>query len=262
MKHSTEKHNIADQSKSCVQKPQKHDVNLQKNSTLFFQIGLIVCLLATYGLFEMKFETKAVEITQLPPLDIDEEIEIKNFKEFKEEVKPVEPVKPVQKLGAKDPIIKDDDYVSKALKTVISTLETTNKPIMDPGSIKVEKVTETNLVPWVFLEKVPIYPGCESAKTNGERTKCMSAKLSKLVQNTFDQSLLSELGLNGLQKIDVQFTIDKTGYITDIKTRAPNAQLEKEALRVVKKIPMVKPGLQRGKPVSVIYNLPILLKVQ
>ena len=36
----------------------KHDANLQKNSTLYFQIGLILCLLGTYALFEMEFQDK------------------------------------------------------------------------------------------------------------------------------------------------------------------------------------------------------------
>ena len=45
------------QNEQIAKKSQKHDVNLQKNSTLYFQVGLIVCLLAAYGLLEMKFET-------------------------------------------------------------------------------------------------------------------------------------------------------------------------------------------------------------
>ena len=58
MKNSKNPHNIAGQSNGLVPKSRKHDANLQKNTTLYFQIGLILCLLGTYGLFEMRFETK------------------------------------------------------------------------------------------------------------------------------------------------------------------------------------------------------------
>jgi protein TonB len=90
----------------------------------------------------------------------------------------------------------------------------------------------------------------------------MSEKITQLIQKKFNTDIASKLGLAGIQKINVQFKIDKTGNITDIKTRAPFSQLEDEALRVVEKIPAMKPGLQRGQPVSVLYNLPIVFKVQ
>ena len=55
MKKFNLKWKVAGQS-NPPQKPRKHDANLQKNSTLNFQIGLILCLLGTYGVFEMKFK--------------------------------------------------------------------------------------------------------------------------------------------------------------------------------------------------------------
>ncbi|MFK7781258.1 MAG: hypothetical protein AB8B90_02805, partial [Psychroserpens sp.] len=58
MKNLKNPHSIAGQSNAKVQKSQKHDANLQKNSMLYFQIGLILCLLGTYALFEMKFEKR------------------------------------------------------------------------------------------------------------------------------------------------------------------------------------------------------------
>jgi protein TonB len=165
-------------------------------------------------------------------------------------------------LGAKNPVIKQNDFPDlENNKIIISEPNETNKPI-DPGSIIIKKVIDDVPIPWNSLEKVPIYPGCESAKTNDKRKKCMSEKITQLIQKKFNTDIASKLGLMGIQKINVQFKIDKTGNITDIKTRAPFSQLEDEALRVVEKIPTMKPGLQRGQPVSVLYNLPIVFKVQ
>ena len=57
MKDFKKSHDIAGQSNVKVQKSQKHDANLQKNSSLYFQIGLILCLLGTYAMFEMQCES-------------------------------------------------------------------------------------------------------------------------------------------------------------------------------------------------------------
>ena len=69
MKNFKNTSSIADQSSTNLAKPQKHDANLQKNSTLYFQVGLIVCLLVTYGLLEMQFEKT------LPLMDTSQRIE-------------------------------------------------------------------------------------------------------------------------------------------------------------------------------------------
>ena len=55
-------HKLVGQNEYLVKKPQRHDANLQKNSTLYFQVGLILCLLASYGLFEMNFEPRSIII--------------------------------------------------------------------------------------------------------------------------------------------------------------------------------------------------------
>ncbi|MFC4722510.1 energy transducer TonB [Geojedonia litorea] len=261
MKNFKEARHIAGQSNTNVRKTQKHEVNLQKNSTLYFQVGLIICLLVVYGLFEMRFETKFATVDQVLKYDDLEEIDIKNFKVFQEEQK-VEPRKEVQTIGSKDFDIKEDDFIpSESLKTLIADPVTPTAPI-DPGSIEVPKIfDEPEIFNIIGVEQVPIYPGCESANTNKARIKCMNEKLATLVQRKFNTDLASGLGLEGTQRINVQFKIDAKGNIIDIQTRAPHHELEQEALRLASKIPTMKPGMQRDKPVTVMYNLPIIFKV-
>ena len=90
----------------------------------------------------------------------------------------------------------------------------------------------------------------------------MEQKLAKLINRKFDKDIASNYGLSGLQKIYVQFKIDKSGNVTDIKTRAPHKALAKEAEKVINKVPQMKPGKQANKPVNVIYSLPILFQVE
>lgn len=117
-------------------------------------------------------------------------------------------------------------------------------------------------MPFILIENVPVYPGCEGLSSNEERKACMQEKLTKLIGKNFDRELGSELGLSGVNRIDVQFTVDVNGFVTAIKTRAPHPALEKEAKRVIKKIPQMKPGKQRDKAVPVIYGQPILFKTE
>ncbi|MFD2726603.1 energy transducer TonB [Hyunsoonleella rubra] len=244
-----------------VKKPQKHDANLQKNSTLYFQVGLIVCLLAAFGLLEMRFQTTIPNYTDnvLPSEDISE-IAIENFRVYEEpkpEVKPEVLQKKVL-LTDKVKIVDDDHILKKAMNVETSEQNVSSDPPIDPGAVTVLDKPEDAPVPFIWIEQVPIYPGCEKKKTNLDRKKCMSEKISKLVQRKFRTGLAGELGLSGKQRINTQFTIDKFGKVTDIQVGSPYPKLQKEALRVINVIPNMQPGKQRDKPVGVRYTLPII----
>lgn len=67
-----------------------------------------------------------------------------------------------------------------------------------------------------------------------------------------------EAKANGITgKVYVSFTVGKDGLIRDIKViKGVHPLLDAEAVRVVGVMPLWKPGTQKGKPVSVSYNLP------
>jgi protein TonB len=90
----------------------------------------------------------------------------------------------------------------------------------------------------------------------------MSEKISQHVNKNFNTELAGDLGLSGRQRISVIFKIDKNGNITDVRSRAPHPGLEREAARVINKLPKMQPGKQRGKAVTVQYSLPIIFQVQ
>jgi protein TonB len=263
MKDFKKSHDIAGQSNKNVQKSQKHDANLQKNSSLYFQIGLILCLLGTYAMFEMKFETK-VFTQDIVIVDPDETVYFTpNIVVEPDAPKPETVKKQKKKVIFDDPIIVDDDTHLIETPDVITDPPVTDKPV-DPSKFEDPKEPVEKIDGPIDLNKVeivPVYPGCEKMTTNKERIKCMNDKIARLVQRKFDDGLAGELGLTGVQRINVQFKINQNGDIVDILTRAPHPSLEKEAERVTNKIPQMQPGLQREVPVSVIYNLPIVFKV-
>ncbi|GAB4154974.1 MAG: hypothetical protein Tsb0033_03710 [Winogradskyella sp.] len=248
----------AGQSTSEVKKSQKHDANLQKNSTLYFQIGLILCLLATYGLFEMKFQDKKIEVDFNEPQELVTIDVIPDFRVEKTEKKPEPKVERSQKLTNTVIAVENDEPVIESEIFKPDESKSTNLPVKPEALPELKNPKDDDVfVPFTKIEKVPVYPGCEKKKTNEDKRKCMSQKISKLVSRKFNTDVASEYGISGLQNIQTQFTVDKHGNITNIKIRSPHPALEKEAKRVIDKIPSMKPGYQQDKPVGVIYNLPI-----
>jgi protein TonB len=263
MGYSKKAVNNAVQSIIEAKKPKKHDANLQKNSSLYFQIGLILCLMGTYALFEMQFhEEKFVldsfEINDLATIEVAEKFRVEPDVIYRTKQEQVKRIVLTNKI-----IEVDDNLVINELVdlVVLDPTPVIDKPIK-VGDIKVVEILDPVIVDFINIENVPIYPGCEKYKTNEERKKCMSKKINKLVSRKFNTDIASEYGLSGVQKINTQFTIDKNGNVVDIKARAPHPALAKEAQRIIDKIPHMKPGYQRDVAVGVIYNLPITFQVQ
>ncbi|WP_052647437.1 energy transducer TonB [Siansivirga zeaxanthinifaciens] len=259
-------HELIRENEQIVKKSQKHEANLQKNSTIYFQVGLIVCLLFVYGLLEMKFKSPIPEdYGDLYFPDKNTEISIENFKVYvepKEQMPQPKSTKSVV-LTKTPEIIPDDVLEPNTLDIITAEQNTTSNVPLGVGDIGViDDVDDPVEFDFIRVEQVPIYPGCENKKTNQERSKCMSDKITKLVQSKFDTRLGGDLGLTGKQVIRTQFKIDKTGRVIDVKVRAPHPDLENEAKRVIKYIPDMTPGKQRDKNVGVIYSLPIVFKVE
>ncbi|GAA4275045.1 M56 family metallopeptidase [Aquimarina gracilis] len=116
-----------------------------------------------------------------------------------------------------------------------------------------------NEIPFVHLEKVPGYPGCEGL-TNTEAKKCFTKSIQNHVAKEFNVKAVE--GLEGTQRVYVRFKINETGNVVDIQARGPKKELEDEAIRVIKTLPQMTPGEQEGKVVNVMYSLPIVYKVQ
>lgn len=266
MKNLKQSHDIVRQNDGNVKKSHRHDVNLRKNSTLYFQVGLIVCLLAAIGLLEMRFESKSTDIaieTLIPDDGFD--MEAITFKPYvaPEEKQRVEKREQITKRFI-EKFEEVDDNTDLPVEVKIETpISTTSDTSFDSNTLNIEKPIDNVPVDFISIEEVPIYPGCERVEGRSARKKCMSDKISQLVQRKFNGSdIASRYGLSGKQRISVEFQIDKEGKVSNIKTRASHPKLEDEAKRVVNKIPEMEPGKQRDKPVNVRYTLPIIFMVE
>lgn len=229
--------------------------NVGRNSSLFFAIGLALMLfLADYGINYKTYDKSDIDIGQLDvEEELDEEIPLT------QQIQTPPPPPPPPAAPEVIEIVEDEVEVEE---TVIESTEVDQETeIVEVEEIEVEAVDEDIEVPFAVIENVPVFPGCESG-SNAKKKKCMSDKITKFVQRKFNTDLAGDLGLTGRQRINVVFKIDKSGKITGIRSRAPHPALEKEAARVINQLPKMKPGRQRGKPVTVPYSLPIIFQVQ
>ncbi|WP_228852628.1 energy transducer TonB [Aegicerativicinus sediminis] len=232
-------------------------VDVSRNSSIYFAVGLTLMLLITYLTINYKtYDKSDIDIGQLNmEEELEEEIPIT------EQLKtPPPPPPPPPAAPEEIEVVEDDEEVEE---TVIESTETDqNEEIVEVEEVVVEEVEEDIEVPFAVIENVPVFPGCENEKGNDAKKKCMSEKVQQFVSKKFNTELASDLGLSGRQRINVIFKIDKSGNVTSIQSRAPHPGLEKEAARVIGLLPKMKPGMQRGKAVTVPYSLPIVFQVQ
>lgn len=106
-----------------------------------------------------------------------------------------------------------------------------------------EEVAEEDVV-FTIVEQFPEFPG---------GTDKLNHYLS---ENIHYPAQATENSISGT--VYVQFVVDKKGQISDAKVlRGIGYGCDEEALRVIKAMPRWKPGMQRGKPVKVVFNMPV-----
>ena len=229
--------------------------DLNRRSMIFFQLGMILILFITWSAIENKTYDKS-QITQ-DMLNLGDELE-EDIPITDQNIPPPPPPPPPPAPEVIE-VIEDDDDIEE---TIIESAEVNQEEeIVEIDDIE-EAEEEIDDVPFSVIENVPIYPGCENKKNNAEKKQCMSDKVQKFVQKKFNTDLAGDLGLEGRQRISVQFKIDKYGNVINVRARAPHPKLEQEAVKVVKALPKMIPGKQRGKAVGVLYSLPILFQVE
>jgi len=228
--------------------------DLSRKSLLFFQIGLALVLGITLIMIEWKTYDRDAIDTGVVNLDMLDEEDVP-ITEIQKTPPPPPPPPPAPEVIE---VVEDDEEVEEV---VIESTETDQNEVVEVEEVE-EVEEEIGDVPFSVIESVPIFPGCEGLNNNEERKQCMSKKISQFVNKNFDTGLAADLGLSGVNRVYVQFKIDKSGNITNVAARAPHPRLQSEGERVIKKLPKMKPGQQRGQNVGVLYSLPITFQVQ
>lgn len=115
-------------------------------------------------------------------------------------------------------------------------------PIVFSSGLTIVTVQDTAV--YDFPEKMAKYPGGGDAMESFIR------------KNLVYPDRLKKAGVQG--KVYIQFIVEKDGRITNVKVRrGTNPELDKEAKKVIEKMPDWLPGSVRGKKVRVKQTVPI-----
>ncbi|MBT2163593.1 energy transducer TonB [Zobellia laminariae] len=231
--------------------------DLNRNSGLYFVIGLTLVLLVVWRALEYKTydtQTEYVQVMDIPD-ELNEDIPI--TKALNTPPPPPPPLAPE--------IIEIVEDASEVEETIIESSEINQNTVIQEeiavNDVEVAEEEEDVSVPFAIIENVPVFPGCESMVTNADKKACFQKMIQEHVKKEFTYPAGAlELHIQG--KVFVYFVIDQKGFITGIKTRGPDKSLEQEASRIVAALPKMQPGRQRGNNVKVPYSIPINFKME
>ncbi|MDA8917611.1 energy transducer TonB [Flavobacteriaceae bacterium] len=229
------------------------NADLTKNSSLYFAIGLAVVLFISWQAIEWKTYDKSGYGYEALNVDDEDDEEVPITEQIKTPPPPPPPPPAPEVLE----VVEDEEEVEE---TIIESTETDQEEIVEVEDIEVEDDFDDVDVPFAVIEDVPIYPGCEKV-AKSQRRQCFQDQINKHIRKNFRYpEIAQEMGIQG--RVYVNFVIAKDGSITNVRMRGPDKNLEKEAARIISKLPSMTPGKQRGRPVRVPFSIPITFRLQ
>ncbi len=228
-----------------MEKKKNDKVDLEKQSSIFLEIGLIVSISLLLIAFEWTstgFKTNEFEVNQA---DQAEQEIIPITRQEKPKPKPPAPPKVTEILQ----IVNNDVNLQDELQ--LEDLEADINTEVKPIDYDVQDEEDQGGGEIFFIvEDMPTFQG-----------KDVNAFREWVAQHIKYPEIAAENGISG--RVYVQFVVEPDGRVDNVKViRGVDPALDAEAVRVVKSSPKWSPGKQRGKPVRVAYTIPIVFVLQ
>ena len=228
------------------------DLRSQKSTNLL--IGYVLALATIFAAFEYtQREVKVVETDKIYEFNTEEDmIPITQQQEMVAPPPAAAPKTPEIINEVEDDTelpeeeIETTEEVNQAITSVVGTGAPSAVVASGPIGPVVEKDDDDRI--WDIVEENAQFPGGDEA--------CFKW----LSEHIKYPSICQEQGVQG--RVMVSFVVNKDGSIVDVTTlRSPDANLTKEAERVVKMMPKWKPARQGNKTVRSRFNLPVLFRL-
>ena len=234
----------------------RENADLEKEKSLFFEIGLAIALLLVLIAFKWRVQIKDTEVIINPQelTELEEIVPITRQEPERPKVKP--PVK--IKLQDVITIVENDSKEDINLEIEEDEInQNTEIDIRPPEEVSydIEVVDETEI--FVVVEEMPIFRP-DICKTMAEG----NIELNKHIQKSIKYPVLAqENGISG--RVFVKFIVGRNGKVKNVEIlRGIDPYLDKEAIRVIRNLPDFAPGKQRGVPVQVTYSTAINFVLQ
>jgi len=241
------------------------DVDAFKHTRPLFLFGLAAAMAAVLFAFSW---TTYDEIVDIPDgaLEYEEEIEIEPPRTAEPPPPPPPPPPPVieevpeeEILEEEEPVFVDQDVDEE---DVIEEVVEEAPPPPPPPPPPPEE-------PEIFkvVEQMPRFPGCEDAGgSDKDKEDCAKAKMLQYIyKNLKYPAIARENGVEGMTVL--QFVVSENGSVKDIKIvrdiGAGCGEAAKKVVTAMNNLPEKwTPGKQRGRPVKVLYTLPVKFKLE
>jgi len=215
-----------------------NNANLERNRSMFFQIGLVLSLSLVLVAFEWPSKPAKDDMGRLFS---ETYYEVEEIQRTIRDVQPPKPL-PLPKLIELN-LVPDEVNVNIDIsffnpeaftETMIPFYEFPDQEVFDDAEIHVS------------VQEMPLF--------NGGKPETEFRKY--IMQNLDYPDIAAENGIMG--RVLVQFIVNAKGKIEDARViQGAYPSLDNEALRVINSSPLWTPGRQSGKPVKVIFTFPI-----
>ena len=239
--------------------------------------ALVWVLIAIAAIFAIAYANLAIQNAMKQNAAIETDVELSKLAQKKEakverkepvkvemEQKVVEKVKSSVKFTApeikKDDEVKPEDEIKSQddlakTNTAIGTFDVKGNDEAEGEVLKAkeviadEKPKEEETKVFDVVEQMPEFPGGQGAL------------LKWISENIKYPTIAEENGIQG--RVVCTFVVERDGSVTDVQVaRSIDPSLDKEAVRVLKKMPRWIPGKQNGSAVRVKYTVPVTFKLQ
>ena len=163
------------------------------------------------------------------------------------EIKKDDEVKPEDEIKSQDDLAKTNTAIGTF--DVKGNDEEAGEVLKAKEVIADEKPKEEETKVFDVVEQMPEFPGGQAAL------------LKWIGDNIKYPAIAEENGIQG--RVVCTFVVERDGSVTDVQVaRSIDPSLDKEAIRVLKKMPKWIPGKQNGSAVRVKYTVPVTFRLQ
>lgn len=237
------------------------EVRLERFSSLFFEIGLMIALFVAYLALESRTNPlSGIDTTSSTTSNYIDEVMVPQTERRNKLVAPKPPPSPINQII----VVANTTELEYELEMETTEIDEDYKVEMvkyEPKEIVAEE-EEEEVYNFQVVESQAMYPGCENYKSKQSRYMCFQKSIMEHVKKNFKYpEIAKEMGVQG--RVIVQFEIGKNGNISNVFVlRGIDKNLDNEAIRIVKKLPRMIPAEQRDRKVAVSFMLPITFKLQ
>ncbi|WP_163214978.1 energy transducer TonB [Bacteroides sp. 519] len=223
---------------------------LESRKTTWYAMGFIVVLAFVFIILEWSgYDNNKTTVSLMSEPDIEMEL------------LPI--IIPDEPLPPPPPPPTDAEVLNIILRTDEHSTEGSGLLELSDEELELEELLQIRYIPLIMdeeedthgdpngypVEIAPQYPGGYKALMQFLNTNIRYPQRAK------------EEGIQG--RVIVQFVIQKDGSVGNVKLiRGIDADLDKEALRIVNLMPKWTPGRQMGRAVKVSYILPVMFKLK